>query len=104
MKLFQYRLSEWAPSSNMPTDTPNWWRHGNTPNGTLHIGLLINGFDIDISQRYWRFDYIGPHYILGLWLTISHDPYKMYSLHELEQGKQDIDNFIIRADRLKAFL
>lgn len=101
-----------ANNINPNDDGHNYYRiihHGNETRS--YIGLLINN-----STPYYNGDKHLCHWIFGtvsldrkiddflekLYLNLYGE--KTYSYSELDIAKQDIDNMIIKLDKLKAFL
>ena len=96
MKLFKYNLSDWKKSSD------NWWRYSEDQN--FYIGLRLKTKEIDPQKYIWVIDVMGTHsFIRKLFEnTIKFD--KKYSFEELDKAKQDIDNMIVKLNKLQCFI
>jgi phage terminase large subunit-like protein len=89
MKLLDDELSDWKEVGD------NWWRF-NMKNGNIVIGLRIQSRGAKI--RVWHIDGYNTTQLISM-LTK-----KGYHFNELEQVKQEIDNAIIRVNKMKCFL
>lgn len=104
MKLFNYKLDDWK---KYPADAPmrhcNLYRKYNDSYSSIgYIRHLSSGND---EAQYWTLDVWDAHDpVCQMIIELHPHPRKKYSLEELDQAKQDVDNLIIKLNKLKAFI
>lgn len=107
MKIFQYELSEWKSYG------PNLYRihrrprygNGDAPEFDLGIGLVASDATENCTWRPHVLDYTHKVYLVLYDLLSACDlENNRYLRHQLHLAKQDIDDFIIRVNKLKAFI
>ena len=109
MKLCQYELSQWTPIYGTGK-MPNWYRcHGyaHSECDYIRIGLVRLDSPLDPEDTLWKFDCLWcPPKIRSLIVELNNKIHsdKKYDLSTLEQGKQDVDNLIVRVNNLKYFI
>lgn len=107
MKLFRYELSDWTRCAH------NFWRLNNykiddatgVETYNFGIGLIVNDAKAKRSRQFWEIDSLyDNHPAIRSIMPFLRKNTKSYSYDELDQAKQDVDDLIIRINKLKAFL
>lgn len=104
MKLLSYKLNNWKAYGSSTCKYPNWYRVYDDPNHlTIYIGLIRQHDDNVGPRQTWRLDYdFAPKELRDLVDLIPFD--KEYYEEELDQAKQDVDNLIMKVNKLKCFI
>jgi hypothetical protein len=109
MKLGNLELSNWY-GTGQEECVHNFWRRymDEEKNQSHHIGLIccpnVDTFRKDPRLCYWKVTNVGEKFVEFQELFNKINGHRSYSYDELEQAKKDIDEFLIKMDKLLVFV
>lgn len=100
MKLLEYELSHWFPLFR--TKYHCWCRTYTYKSCTIYLSLIQDHCDNGLFKT-WKLDYgLSPFKLRNMLDLFNHN--KKYNKNELKLAKQDVDNLILKINKLKSFL
>lgn len=113
MKFYKYKLSEWI---GFGEDGYKWNHYRVSETNTkksITVGLILMDdtytFRLNPNRCSWALTSWGGEETVSLCRSLTQfmnhcSNNRKYLFHEIEQGKQDVDNYIIKFNRLKCFI